>query len=91
MIRNCMEDIVENVITSVLDNYNNLCKCEKCIQDIKAIALNNLKPLYAVTSEGMIYSKMKELENQFRIDVINQLVNATELVIKNPKHELGTY
>ncbi|MBL4930748.1 MULTISPECIES: late competence development ComFB family protein [Clostridium] len=86
MIRNCMEDIVNNVITIVLNDYKEMCKCEKCIQDIKAIALNNLKPLYAVTSEGMVYSKMKELENQFRIDVINQLVSATEMVLKNPKH-----
>lgn len=86
MIKNCMEDIVNNVITTVLDDYKDICKCEKCVDDIKAIALNNLKPLYAVTSEGMVYSKMKELENQFRIDVINQLVNATEMVLKNPKH-----
>jgi competence protein ComFB len=86
MIKNCMEDIVNNVITTVLDDYKDICKCEKCVDDIKAIALNNLKPLYAVTSEGMVYSKMKELENQFRIDVINQLINATEMVLKNPKH-----
>ncbi|MDD7795442.1 late competence development ComFB family protein [Clostridium sp. 'White wine YQ'] len=86
MIKNCMEDIVNNVITTVLDDYKDICKCGKCVDDIKAIALNNLKPLYAVTSEGMVYSKMKELENQFRIDVINQLINATEMVLKNPKH-----
>jgi len=88
MIRNYMEYIVEENLPLVLDNYPNICKCEKCIDDIKAIALNNLKPLYVVTEKGTVYSKLKELNLQFRTDIISELTQATEVVCKNPKHNL---
>lgn len=88
MLKNCMEDIVEDLLPVVLDNYGNICKCEKCIQDISAIALNNLKPLYAVTENGKVYSKLNQLKVQFKIDVINQVTQAIEIVSKNPLHNI---
>lgn len=86
MIKNYMEHIVEDTLPLLIDKYPDICKCEKCIDDIKAIALNNLKPLYVVTEKGTIYSKVKELGFQFRTDVISELTQAIEVVSKNPKH-----
>lgn len=86
MIKNYMEQIVDETLPTVIDKYTDMCKCEKCIDDIKAITLNNLKPLYIVTEEGAIYSKLKELEQQFKTDIISELIKAIELVSKRPKH-----
>ena len=86
MIKNYMEQIVDETLPTVIDKYTDICKCEKCIDDIKAITLNNLKPLYIVTEEGAIYSKLKELEQQFKTDIISELIKAIELVSKRPKH-----
>jgi len=44
MVKNYMEIVVDNILKKILPDYSNLCKCEKCCDDIKAIALNNLKP-----------------------------------------------
>jgi len=88
MVRNCMEIIVDNIINSVLVQYKDICKCEKCIEDIKAIALNNLKPLYVVTEKGNVYARLHELEIQFRTDVIKEIMAAIDIVSKNVQHNL---
>lgn len=86
MLRNYMEDAIDHLMPSVLDNYPDICKCEKCILDIKAIALNRLKPMYTVTDNGSIYLKINEMNNQFRIDIINEIMKAVEIVSKEPRH-----
>lgn len=88
MLKNYMEEIVDEILPTVLKNYPDICKCEKCIEDIKAKALNNLNPLYVVTEKGVIYSRIKELIPQFRTDVLNELVQAVNVVCQNPKHNL---
>lgn len=88
MIKNYMEYVVEELLPSIMENCPDTCKCQKCISDIKAIALNNLKPLYVVTEKGIIYSKLKELSIQFKTDVVSELTKAIEVVSKNPKHNL---
>ena len=62
------------------------CKCEQCLNDIKAITLNNLKPMYVVTEEGILYTKIKELNNQFRADIIGELAKSIKIVEGNPRH-----
>lgn len=86
MLKNCMEDVVDDILPIVLGEYNSICLCEKCIQDIKAIALNNLPPLYGVTEAGKVYLKINQLKSQFRIDVVNQLIRAIDLVTINTRH-----
>lgn len=81
-----MEEVVDFLLPTVLKKYENICKCEKCIEDIKAIALNNLKPLYVVTERGNIYAKVNELNTQFRADAIKEITGAIEKVCKNPRH-----
>lgn len=88
MPKNYMEDIVEHLLPTVMGKYKNICKCEKCIEDIKAVALNKLKPLYVVTAEGSVFLKINETNVQFTTDVINELIRAIEIVAKNPKHNL---
>lgn len=86
MLKNCMEDVVSDLLPDLLIKYQGICTCDKCIQDIKAIALNNLKPLYVVTEEGRLFTKVSQLETQFRIDVVNQLVRAIDIVSSNMRH-----
>lgn len=87
MFKNYMEDLVEEMLPVVLEEYKDICKCEKCTNDMKAIALNNLKPLYFSTEEGNLYLKTKKLNTQFRADVIRQLTKAVQIVSKNPSHD----
>lgn len=89
MLINYMEVIVDSQLREILKKYgSNLhCHCDKCIEDIKAIALNHLKPLYAASNAGILYSKLNELETQFNVDIISEIIQAMEIVSKNPRHD----
>lgn len=86
MPKNYMEDVIEHLLPTVLDNYQDICKCEKCLEDIRAIALNQFKPLYAATELGSVFVRVNETDVQFRTDVLNQIIRAVEIVSKNPRH-----
>lgn len=87
MLKNHMEDIVDLELPIVLARYTDICKCPKCVDDIKAIALNKLAPRYVVTSKGLVYTKINELVNQFEADVTIVIVIAIKIVSQNPRHE----
>ncbi|OPJ56267.1 late competence development ComFB family protein [Alkalithermobacter paradoxus] len=86
MPKNYMETVVDYLLPNVLQKYSNICTCEKCIEDIKAIALNNLQPIYIVSQEGHAYAKLNEMSSQFKATAIQKIVEAVEIVIKNVKH-----
>lgn len=82
-----MEDAIDHLLPSVLKDYDNICKCEKCIEDIKAMTLNKIKPMYTVTDKGSMYVKLgEELEIQFKTDIVMQLIKSIEIVSKRPQH-----
>lgn len=85
-IKNYMEEIVLSLIDEVLEDIN-VCKCDKCICDIAAIALNDLPARYIVSQKGELYSKIDSLKQQFEVDVISAITKAAVLVKRNPRHE----
>lgn len=87
MIKNYMEKIVEDMLPNILKNYKEVCKCEKCMSDIKCIVLNNLKPAYFDSDMGSVFLKVDELKIQYKTDIITQTAKAIEIVSKNVKHD----
>jgi Late competence development protein ComFB. len=85
-LKNYMEDVVLNAIDDILKDIN-MCKCEKCRMDVAAKALNDLPPQYVVTEKGEAYSKIKQLQTQFEVDVIAAITKAAILVKRNPRHD----
>lgn len=86
-VRNVMEIIVGESIDRVMDGVPNICRCEKCKDDIAAYALNHLKPKYATTQKGEIISKAMTLEPQQYLDVITALTQGIAQVGRNPRHD----
>ncbi|WZL71455.1 late competence development ComFB family protein [Clostridiaceae bacterium 35-E11] len=86
MLKNYMEDVVEKLLPSILKSFPNLCTCQLCIEDIKALTLNHLKPHYVVTERGQLYIKLNEMDTQFSVDVSREIYDAISIVQKNPRH-----
>lgn len=86
MVKNYMENVVDNWLPKVISKYDDICTCDKCLDDIKAIALNGLKPAYVSTHKGEVFTKVKELQSQFSTDAIRELTKAIEIVSKNVNH-----
>ena len=90
MIVNYMEEIVRNYLQNFLktdETYANTCKCEQCIDDIMAKALNNLKPYYITTKKGEVFAEYSSLETQHHAEVITEVIKAIEFVSKNKMHQ----
>ncbi|MCP4652125.1 MAG: late competence development ComFB family protein [Candidatus Omnitrophica bacterium] len=85
-VHNYMEDIVSDVLDEVLVDMEDSCKCEKCKHDVLALALNKLPPKYVVTEKGRLYTKLSELEVQFKADVIKEIIVAFGAVKARPQH-----
>lgn len=86
-LKNFFETRVNSVLDTILNRYDNICKCEKCKLDIKAIALNSLSAKYTVSEQGEIYtSALAEANKQQTIDVTTAITKAIEIVSANPKH-----
>jgi competence protein ComFB len=86
MIKNYMEDIVEDLMMPILDSID-ACTCERCLLDTKAIALNALPAKYVVTKKGNYYTKLKAFQNQFEVDVIAEITKAAAIISKFPRHD----
>jgi competence protein ComFB len=81
-----MEDAVDRVFENMRPNLKGICTCEQCTDDMKALALNRLKPKYVATHQGEVYSKVGQLHIQSETDIIGAITAAAEIVRKNPRH-----
>lgn len=84
-VKNYMEEAVFGLLDDVISQLD-VCKCQRCKDDIAAIALNNLKPHYIATEMGEVYTKINNLKDQFYADITKEIVKAAEIVKKNPRH-----
>jgi competence protein ComFB len=76
--RSLEEMLVEPVYKGV-----NLSEKEKL--DILAIVLNRLPPKYLVTERGYLFTRLEELRQQFKTDLLVELARAIEHVRQNPR------
>lgn len=88
MLKNHMETLVDSHLPSLIKESSHVRECEKCQNDIKAMALNHLKPQYIMSDRGLIFTKMKELDHQFQSDIVQELVRAIQIVESHPRHDL---
>jgi competence protein ComFB len=87
IFKNYMEEVVDSTMDEILARDEEICKCDRCKLDIKALALNHLPPKYVVTDIGYVYTKINELVSQFRADIAVAVTNAMKVVRKNPRHD----
>jgi competence protein ComFB len=86
LLVNIMEEAVVEMLDGVLSLYD-VCKCENCIRDITALALNRLPPRYVVRPSGASLTRFILSREQERADVTAAITQAVEVVSKNPRHD----
>ncbi|MBR1553749.1 MAG: late competence development ComFB family protein [Schwartzia sp.] len=82
-----MEMLVLDKLDTVLAQYPDCCKCDRCRQDIAILALNHLPPRYISSAKGSVFMKVNSMTTENSIEVIEQIAKAVEIVQKNPRHE----
>lgn len=85
---NVMEKIVEEKLEGMLKDRE-CCKCERCIEDMKALALNRLPAKYVSSYNGELFSKLDSAVRQNSVDINVAVANAIDCVASRPSHEVG--
>lgn len=83
---NTMEQAVIAQLEEIQDRFPNICFCERCRNDILALALNRLPPRYIVSEKGRVYAQTAELRQQYCTDITVALIQAITTVQANPRH-----
>ncbi|MDR0408929.1 MAG: late competence development ComFB family protein [Spirochaetaceae bacterium] len=70
-----------------LDNEtDDICKCNDCVVDMAAIALNRLKPVYRSSLLGELYTDEAARDKNYVKSVSDAVKFAIEKVRANPSH-----
>jgi len=87
-LKNEAETLVLKELSRQLEVYSTpICRCNDCIVDMAAMALNKVKPLYRVSLLGSFYTASAMDEKSYARSVREAVFNAIEQVKKNPSHD----
>jgi len=88
-LKNEAENLVIKDLGRQLDAFPDpICRCNDCILDMAAMALNSVKPLYRVSLLGKLYTETAMDEKAYGTSVREAVFNAIEKVRKNPSHDI---
>jgi len=64
-----------------------MCRCNECVVDMAAIALNAVKPLYRFSILGTLYASQAITEKAYAESVKKAVAQAIKKVRENPAHD----
>ncbi len=82
---NIMQMLVENMAPRYVEKLG-LCSCTRCLEDVKALALTNLRPRYTVFPASERVPMMTLYERRYSSLVATDLTKACYIVKANPRH-----
>lgn len=85
-LQNATEVVVWKYLDDVVKQSGG-CTCDRCRMDTAAMALNSLDPQYVVTERGLVFTKIRDMEQQNHADVIGAIASACGKVMQNPRHD----
>ncbi|MEN6350766.1 MAG: late competence development ComFB family protein [Syntrophomonas sp.] len=84
---NIVEKLVRDCLDEVLEIRPGMCRCDKCLADITAVALNKLNPRYVVSDKGGMLAKAAFLDKDMKITLLIAVAEAAEKISSNPRHD----
>lgn len=79
---NIMEQLVANKLDIAFNKFN-CCKCDRCRQDVAALALNKIKPKYMILDENEIGDVVDNYDDS---KVMSAIIQAMLTVMSHPRH-----
>jgi len=79
--------VIQEIENQLNDNTIEVCKCNECIVDMAAIALNTVKPLYRFSLLGTLYASQAMTEQSYADSVKEAVTMAIKKVKNNPAHD----
>lgn len=86
-LKNETERYVFEYLEEALKADPSICRCEDCVLDMAALALNKAPASYTVSLLGKLYAQAKEEDKEY-IQKIRQAVSEAVAKVKaNPAHD----
>jgi len=87
-LKNEAEQLVYHELETQLANAGeDVCRCNDCVMDMAAMALNNVKPLYHYSILGNLYAAQAKSNQAYADNVQQQVAQAIAKVSSNPSHD----
>lgn len=87
-VYNVMEEVVHDVLQQYEKDLHLTCNCDRCKDDIMAIALNEIKPHYIVNSKHSPYIRAAHVtDRQSATNILSTVAKAARLVSASPRCE----
>ena len=87
-LKNEAENLVLQDLGRQLESFPEpLCKCNDCVLDMAAMALNTVKPLYRVSLLGGLYTASAMDEKAYGSSIRQAVFKSIEKVRRNPSHD----
>lgn len=85
-ILNVMENVVKDVISKHKHQLHLTCDCDRCLDDIMAISLNELPPRYIVNeAHRPLVRAVHEADSQGAMNILMIVAQAATLVSEKPR------
>jgi competence protein ComFB len=79
--------VIREMETQLKKEPEEMCRCEECILDIAALALNTVSPLYRISLLGTLYASQAINEKSYAESVKQAVAKAIKKVKTNPAHD----
>lgn len=83
---NLMEELVDLRMDKEMLEAE-MCMCDQCRADVRALALNKLPPRYVVTTAGGVMMQALNMSLQAQADIMAAMTYAIRVVKTNPRHK----
>ena len=88
MLKNQAEQLVLHELEYQLETADpGICRCNECVVDMAAMALNSVVPLYRFSLLGQLYAAQAMNEQAYADSVQQAVSHAIERVSSNPAHD----
>ncbi|MDR1030155.1 MAG: late competence development ComFB family protein [Treponema sp.] len=88
LLENQAEKLVFNELEQQLAAFEGeLCRCNECVVDMAAMALNMVKPLYRFSLLGTLYAAQAMTDEAYAASVREAVSTAIEKIRVNPSHD----
>ena len=84
---NVMELLVDEPLEKYVKLFG-LCTCQRCLADVRALALSRLIPKYVVLPASAVKPMLSLYQAKWEATVIAQVIQACKTVMESPRHNL---
>ena len=85
-LNNIMEEYVKGEVRTAMKEID-MCQCDKCFNDVCAIVLNQVPPMYVTTPKGELLAKIGTMKRPQEIDMTLKVALACKMVNQRPLHD----